>query len=644
MNLTKTLGLLLVFGLLLAYVLKYERGEVEAEHADRQLAQLLGFKNGDAVVEITVQRPSGSFTIRRIEPKPADGEPEWQLTAPLSEPCDTAAGSFIDTLLTTTPQYIYGADKGAQLKDTESGLAKPEIALTLADADGRKATLQFGGKTPNDGGYFGRVEGQKGLLVFYTYFVETNLRDKKIGELRNKDLFDFETADVEGVKLAYPASAVELKKSGQEWTIHGAKPLAADTASVEGLLSSLSGARIEEFVEGATPELTSYGLDAPRITVTLTLKGGATKVLLVGAAESAPPPAPQPGMPETPPTEKLYVQRQGSPEVLQVAGTLYDQLYKTPADLRDKTVFPIQSEDVLKVQYTVNGQEVALAKQADAKPETDAESEDEGLKPAERPTWQMLKPVALKADSRAVEDLLSSCELLRATAFVDSPGDLAQYGLSQPRARIELEQAGGKKVVVLVGREAADKSGLYAKRDDSAVVMTVRATFLDDLDTSPNRLRDLSILALDRTLVQSIAIRQKSGALVKLEPTGGDSWKVTKPEEKDADAGRVGVVLTALEDLRGDEWMTDKADNLATYGLDKPDVIVTVTIKEQGKERVETIYLAQDPAGGLGVFIKRKGHDPVYRSDSGLVLSDLRKGPDDFKPFEQPAFDGMPPM
>lgn len=627
MNLWKTAGLLAVFAILLWWVLTNENEPPPDETADRQVVQLLGLDSIDEVSEITVQRPEGTFTVRRTDSGDEFSSGAWQLTAPFTEECDSAATSYLDTLLTTKARYSYSGESAKELSDERSGLNEPTCSLTVADADGNRKTIHFGGKAPNDGGYYARVEGDSRVLIFFTYYVDTNLIEKKIGDLRNKDLLRFATGDVKSIKLIYQGSEVQLTRDDEGWQIDGDKPLRADTAVVDSLLSSLSSARIDEFVDDDEADLATFGLDEPRLRVVLGLGEQGENGLIVGASMTSAPD--DMSTAETTQVEQMFVQRQGGTEIYKVAGTLYDQLYKTPSDLRDKTVFHLAREEVTRLAYQVGDSAVELVKEG----EGDAVA------------WQLKQPVAMAADNDKVDDLLTTLDLLRATSFVDEPGDLAAYGLAEPAGRVEVEQADGKQVVVLLGKAKDDGSGRFVKIESAPEVLVVRSSFVEDLETSPNRLRDLLVMEFDRTLVTSVALRQKNGDLVVVEPTGGSSWQVTQPEEQEADAGRVGVVLTALEELHADEWVADRAEDLADYGLDKPDVIATVRLKENGAERVETLYLAQDPSGGLGVFIKRKGVDTIYRSDSGLILSDLRKGPDDFKPFEQPDFGGgFPPM
>lgn len=632
MNLWKTLGLLLVFGLLFAYVRVYEKGDAPDHEADRMLVEQMGFKSPDDITEVQVECPDGGFTLER-EPA-ADGQQgqavdaaTWKLTKPLEAKTEaTTAGNFVKTLLTTKADRSYNAETAAKLSDEDSGLNTPSRTLTLKDRSGKTVTMVFGNAAPNDAGYYARLKDSQGLLIFTKYYVDENLAQKKVGDLRSKDLLSFASADAKTLALKYPAETIDLEQKGDDWVIKGDRELAADGGAVMGILSALSSARVEEFVDSAGSDLAEYGLDKPRIEVTVGLGTAGQNGLLIGSTKEPDFEEQDPNQP-APPESKVYVKRTGDSEVMLVNANLYDSCLKDRTDLRDKTIVKLDQPDVTRLAYTVGGKSVELVKEPAKKAEQQA-------------TWQLKQPADLPADEKVVSGLLSTIDLLRATAFVDAPGDLAQYGLAKPQGRIEVRQGKDENLpAILLGKEATDHTGLYVMRDGGKLVYKVRASFADDLETDPNRLRDLLVMEVDRTKVKEISLRQANGDLVVLTATGANEWQVTKPEEQEADSGRVGAVLTSLEAVRGNEYVTDKADDLKPYGLDKPAVTATITLDDGSKQ---TLYLGEDPKGGLGVYLKAQGKDAIFRSDSGLILTDLQKKPDDFKPFEEPM--QQPPM
>jgi len=419
----------------------------------------------------------------------------------------------------------------------------------------------------------------------------------------------------------------------------GGRSLPADASAIDTLLSTLSGAKIDQFVAADAKDLKAYGLDAPRIEVILSMGKEGERGLLVGATAFDAPDAME--TPESPPgetSEKLYVMRRGDDEVVQVAGNLYDSLLKNEQDLRDKTVLDVSPEEVTKLSYTVAGQTVQLEKQA-------------AKKAGDPAAWQMLQPTKLPADSKRIKGILDTIDLLSATGFIDDAGAAADatYGFAKPQATVEVTQGDKALPKLLFGKTRNDGAVVYVKRDGQPTIYEVRASVVEDLTTNPNRLRDLLVADLDRTLIDRIELRQKNGDLLVLQASGANEWKLEKPEPKDADSGRVASLLTTLDDLRGDELMAEnvKDADLAKYGLDKPAATAVITLSDKAKTSY-TILAGEEPSGGLAAYFMIQGQGKVYKSDHGLLLNDLQKKPEDFEPFEEPPMDmmggGMPPM
>jgi len=62
-----------------------------------------------------------------------------------------------------------------------------------------------------------------------------------------------------------------------------------------------------------------------------------------------------------------------------------------------------------------------------------------------------------------------------------------------------------------------------------------------------------------------------------LERKAGESWMITKPVGAKADQTTAGNLARAIADCQITKTVEEKADNLAPFGLDKPQVTVTVT-------------------------------------------------------------------
>jgi hypothetical protein len=665
-KLWKTLLLVVAAGLLVWYAVANKDEEPIDREAGRSVVQLCGFKSADDITEIAVTAADGAFTVERtlkpgVKPnaKPKKGESKylWKITAPFQSDADpVTVDAWVRTLLSAKATQSYTKEQTKDISDSDTGLDQPKTQLVLKGVNGRSGTLLLGGKTPKDDAYYGRVKDKTALLIFAQYYVDENLAAKKLNDLRDKTLLKMAANEVQGLTLTFPDETIKLTKDKDKWQMEtGGKTLPADASTIEEMVATLASTKIDKFVETAPKDLTTYGLDKPRITVTVDMGANGGEVgLLLGSATADTPKPTSPNQRPQPSDEKVYLQRKGETEVMQASNSLYTALLQTPDDLRDKLVLAVNVPNTTKIAYTLKDQQVLLEKAATP-----------GSKDL-TPVWQLRQPAAMPADSKKVERILNELKSLLVTkqGFLDQPGDLAQYGLAKPQATIDLSEGDTALPQLALGKAADDNSGVFVKRADSKIVMKVAAgsRLLSVLEVAPNRLRDLSVLKLDRTKVNAITIKGKDREGVLLNAKGATEWQVksdkpkaakSKDKDKDkstdesaddnepkkADQGKIAGLLTALEDLRGDEWVADKADDLATYGLKEPDTTVIVTMADGAKH---TLLLGRDPQpSSMVVFFKLDGKDPIYRSDDGMVLTPFQCSARDFAPVPQPQ-PGMP--
>jgi hypothetical protein len=83
--------------------------------------------------------------------------------------------------------------------------------------------------------------------------------------------------------------------------------------------------------------------------------------------------------------------------------------------------------------------------------------------------------------------------------------------------------------------------------------------------------------------VEAIAITTEAENLKferqKLEDSEELIWQITEPEEKKADEPTVEFLLSKMASLKSDRSLITSASNLAQYGLETPENIVEVTLK-----------------------------------------------------------------
>ena len=99
--------------------------------------------------------------------------------------------------------------------------------------------------------------------------------DKSLDDFRNKKVFDFGFADPEKIEVHDGAKSYSLSRSGEDWTLNGAK---TDSGSARDLVSKIRDLSANKFVEsGFTTQVLDIAVtsnDGKRIEKVLLSKNG----------------------------------------------------------------------------------------------------------------------------------------------------------------------------------------------------------------------------------------------------------------------------------------------------------------------------------------------------------------------------------
>ena len=172
--------------------------------------------------------------------------------------------------------------------------------------------------------------------------------------------------------------AVVCRREGATWTITEPRKLAADQSAVTSLLTSLTGATIDQVVDPKPASLKDFGLETPSLTLEVTTNAKPDKVtLLLGD--------------DTPTSGGVYAQVAGNPRVLTLPSFLKSSLDKKEFDLRDKRIVTLAAGQVNRIEVVGKTKRWTLAKNP------------EGV-------WDLVLPPAVRADRFAAEGIASRLE------------------------------------------------------------------------------------------------------------------------------------------------------------------------------------------------------------------------------------------
>lgn len=572
---------------------------------------------------------------------------QWSLTRPVE---DYAEKSKIEDLVGDLKDLkIDKEDFIAEEVDDPAkyGLDKPVLTAVIeVDKEQKGEESGEGAKLKFELVFGKKVEGKKDKIYAKrkdepTLFAVKDdiLDDLSVGEvkdLRSDDFGMFEDDDVNKVEISLASSNVVVEKvkekkgddddEGEEkWKVTKPKETKTQQSTVDDLIDDLDSTDIEEFVsEGPTDEeLEKFGLKTPLATVTVHLKdgGGALSYEVGNRHEKE--------------KDQFYARRAGRKSVFLVekAGLQRDLLAGYLL-FKEKQVIKFTQSDAQKLIVARDGKTVVLTKK----------DED----------WQLTQPVTAPADSSNVNNLLWEVDSLTAKRFVaESPKDLAEFGLQEPKVKVTIEvkeeveeddddgddddDADKEKVekertiVLLIGNKIEDEEDYYAKLaegDNKDFVFTVSKYCFEKVTTE---LHDREVVNIAKGDVTEFVIRHKDETVTCKKED--DQWKVTTPKEAEGKKSEIEDLLEELDPLKADRLASYKAvgpAELKPYGLDDPEVTVTVKLKEGKEETLEigtltTVdkdeYYYVRCAKKDGVYLVRKGD----AEDLKKKFSDLAK-------------------
>ena len=192
----------------------------------------------------------------------------WQIAQPASNRADAAAIEGLVARVNSLQMKKLESDEAADLK--RFGLDKPAATLRIGSGSSQASLLV--GSAAGEGEVYAKDASRPAVFTIESSFLDDLKKDA--GEYRQKDLFDaraFNTTRLEVVRGAetWVFEKTQAEAGGQEkWRQMTPAAKDADAAKVSSLLSALTSARAESFVQAAPA-----GAQAAAV-FTLTFDGG----------------------------------------------------------------------------------------------------------------------------------------------------------------------------------------------------------------------------------------------------------------------------------------------------------------------------------------------------------------------------------
>lgn len=437
------------------------------------------------------------------------------------------------------------------------------------------------------------VAGAAGGLALWANKDE---QQKTEAKEKSEKLFDFDKAHAKEVRIEKDGKVALALSKDKDWRLTQPVQAEGDESAVEALLNALTGLKQKKDL-GEEKDLKQYGLDAPKLAVTVKLDDGKEMGLRVGIDNTF--------------DNTLFVQRAGDPTIRVVDGYLKSSLDKTPFDLRNKLVAHLdQAAEVKSIEVSGVKSPYSLSKDGAA--------------------WKLgsgaaaLAPHEVSADSGTADRIVTSLKSLRATGVAAEQSALpAEFGFDIPKAVVKLGTASGTRTLTFgQAKSGAVAMKTFARRDDSPVVYEVDASILKDLDKEPFDLQDKSLVHADKDAVTELDFESAAGTVKisrsKPAPVDGgfaeETFAVVAPTPGPAKKWKASSALFSLTSLRAAAFEGPAPKDLAKYGLDKPK---TATLLGEGGKVLARVRIGAEKDGKRWVL--SDGVSQLARVEKGTV-------------------------
>lgn len=257
-------------------------------------------------------------------------------------------------------------------------------------------------------------------------------------------------------------------------------------------------------------------------------------------------------------------------------------------------------------------------------------------------SWRYEEDEALPLDATVTVDMLNALDEILATRTIESPEDLAQYGLAQPELIVDVTAQ--TQTRFRVGSTTMEGQRYLAMEGDSNVYLVHPAiASVFDLDLY-DMVRKEGIP--DMSQVEALHVKAETGNydVVYLEQSGraySDSYTwfmETDDGYVTLDTELTAAFLSSVTSVKWSECVNYNADKaaLVQYGLDKPTVTYTVDYVQTSGDKTskDSFTLELGGSSDSETYARIAGSNMVYLVDGSIGDALIRVDAKQLKPDE----------
>lgn len=419
-------------------------------------------------------------------------------------------------------------------------------------------------------------------LGLYIKFYESKGPNTEEAKRQAQNVINFERDALEGIVILNGDDKIELRKHEQKWRIEAPFKDQADRGIVENLLADLDSWQKHDSIPAKEiakdrNRLDEFGLSKGKLKLKLLGKDAPPEIMFGN---------------DTALQGRMYVRVGNDGDVIIAAQTVRNDIAKKPEEFRDKKLTDLATAQVTRALIKTSAGEMEVEKKADH--------------------WEIVKPLKARGNDQKINDLLAQVTTAQIQQFVaEDQGDLRPYGLAEPRGAITLFSGDDKtgQTLQIGGVPEKEKEQVYVRFTARNAVYTLPKKIEELLAVKPADLRDRHLVRIDTNILDRITIDAPGKGKTVLA-RNEENWTIASRNNQPANTGEVVRLLNVLKAEQVTKFVEDVASDLPKYGLDKPQL--QVTLSSYASENTPESTAGEQPFATIA-FGKVEGEDVYAR-------------------------------
>ena len=236
----------------------------------------------------------------------------------------------------------------------------------------------------------------------------------------------------------------------------------------------------------------------------------------------------------------------------------------------------------------------------------------------ENDAWQLVQPINVKGDAKAIEKLLTNVITARKDAVlfekVEQP-KLEELGLGDPQIEMGLKYANLETVIVF-GERGPTNNVAYAMFKGRPEIYRVHSDLKKEVSLDTYDLRDKVILDFDPPKMRRLEIVKKGTPRVVVEQNES-KWNLLEPTAEMASMAKVLELLYGIKNGEIKAFADESPTDLAKYGLSSP--MLQLTIHMERMEKPFVLMIGNKDRAKRAYFAKVGHAEKVFDVEEDLV-------------------------